>query len=338
MSLLDKYIVEVGKHLPRKNRLDLQTEIRSTLEDMLEDRSREAGRPVDEAMISEVLQEFGAPAKVAASYQPARYLIGPRTFPLFELLIKIVSSVLIMASLIGFGLRFWEGVTTGPAFIQALGNWALQLMGSLISAFGSIVLVFAILERVLPASEFEQDEEKWVPALLNAEPDPDEVKRSELIVETLFIVLGLVLLNLYPQVRSMATLQSSPLLYLLPLSEAFYSYLPWINLLGVLTIALNLFLLRQGAWTTLTRLASLGLDLAGILLAGAMLVGPALVDTALLSSMPGAGANEVLVPLMNVVPKIALVIVIVVQSIEAVQIIWRLVGSRNAPKAFLPKA
>jgi len=35
MNLIDKYIAEVGKHLPRKQRADIEAEIRSTLEDML---------------------------------------------------------------------------------------------------------------------------------------------------------------------------------------------------------------------------------------------------------------------------------------------------------------
>ena len=47
MNLIDKYIAEIGKHLPRKGRADIEAEIRSTLEDMLEER-----KPAD-AQISE---------------------------------------------------------------------------------------------------------------------------------------------------------------------------------------------------------------------------------------------------------------------------------------------
>ena len=36
MKLLDRYVTEVGKYLPRKQRADIEQEIRSTLEDMLE--------------------------------------------------------------------------------------------------------------------------------------------------------------------------------------------------------------------------------------------------------------------------------------------------------------
>ena len=68
MNLIDKYIVEVGKHLPRKNRADIEAEIRSTLEDMLDERKQGDG-PADEATVMQVLKEYGAPREVAAKYK-----------------------------------------------------------------------------------------------------------------------------------------------------------------------------------------------------------------------------------------------------------------------------
>jgi hypothetical protein len=51
MDLLDLYVSEVGKHLPLKSRRDIEAEIRSVLQDMLDERAQAAGHPVDEAMI-----------------------------------------------------------------------------------------------------------------------------------------------------------------------------------------------------------------------------------------------------------------------------------------------
>ena len=39
MSLIDRYIAEVGRHLPEKNRKDIEAEIRSMLEDMIDENS-----------------------------------------------------------------------------------------------------------------------------------------------------------------------------------------------------------------------------------------------------------------------------------------------------------
>ena len=338
MNLLDKYILEVGKHLPRNHRLDLQTEIRSTLEDMLEDRSQAAGKPVDDAMTSEVLMEFGAPSKVAAAYQPERYLIGPRMYPFFIMVVKIVISVLTVVGMVGLAISFVDSGGAGVDFLNAIGKWGAEFVTGIISAFGNIVLVFAILERVLPKQEFDTEEaDKWKPEDLNKEPDPDQVKRSELIFEILFVMLGLALLNLYPQLIGVATIKDNTWIYIPALSDAFFTYLPWINLLGLLQIVLNLFLLRQGFWQTATRLASLVVEVGGIVLAVFMLRGPSLVDTASLAGTPLADATDVLVPLINFVPTLVLIIVIIISSIESIQLIWKLINQRNESKVFLTR-
>ena len=44
MKLIERYIAEVGRHLPQKNKEDIQTEIGSTIEDMLDDHFGDAHR------------------------------------------------------------------------------------------------------------------------------------------------------------------------------------------------------------------------------------------------------------------------------------------------------
>ncbi len=67
MELIDRYVYEVGRHLPRKDRSDIQVELQSTLVDTLEDRVE--GDPSQEDVVA-LLKEFGSPQKVAASYWP----------------------------------------------------------------------------------------------------------------------------------------------------------------------------------------------------------------------------------------------------------------------------
>src|SRR6188474_235110 len=103
MNLIDRYITELGKHLPRRNRTDIEAEIRSTLEDMLDER-KQANGPSDEATVLELLKEYGSPREVAATYKTHQYLIGPRLFPTFEMVLRIVFAVVSGASLIGLGV------------------------------------------------------------------------------------------------------------------------------------------------------------------------------------------------------------------------------------------
>ena len=137
MNLIDKYIAEVGKHLPRKQRADIEAEIRSTLEDMLEERNQ--AEASNEAQVIELLKEYGEPRKVAESYIGPRYLIGPRLYPTFELIVKIVLAAVLGAGLLGYGLS--ASITksfAGTEFFSFLGQFWMGLLGGMISAFGNI--------------------------------------------------------------------------------------------------------------------------------------------------------------------------------------------------------
>lgn len=333
MNLIDKYIAEVGKHLPRKNRADIEAEIRSTLEDMLEERKQAQG-VVDEAVIVALLKEYGPPREVAESYSGPRYLIGPRVYPIFELVTKIVLAVLLGIALVGLGISLARTSLTGPEFLLTVGNSVLGLLGGLITAFGNIVLVFAILERVLPAKEFEKETEDWNPAEFASEPDPDRVKFGEQIVGIFFLTLFLVILNLYPGVIGFGFFNENDWVFISPvLTEAFFGYLPWINILLLLEIGCGIYLLRQGWWTAGLRIINILLNLAGIALAVVMLRGPALAELTpeQLAGTPLAESAEVFARLGNLLPTMVLIIVIIVSSIEVAQMVYHLVKSRPSP-------
>jgi hypothetical protein len=332
MNLIDRYVAEVGKHLPRNGRADIEKEIRSTLEDMLEERNQASPDAEREAAVIALLKEYGEPRKVAESYTGPRYLIGPRIYPTFEMVLKIVMAVVLGVGLFGYGLSV--SVTksyAGAEFFSSLGQFWVGLLGGMISAFGNIVIVFAILERVLPAKELEKAEkEEWNPADLAKEPDPNEVKPSETIATIVFIAAGLIIFNLYPNLVGFFFNTDGEWTFIPLLSKAFFAYLPWINLLGLVQIVFNLYQLRRRAWTLASRLFNMALEVSGIALAIAMLRGPSLIDlsTGKLAGTPLAEAADVLTKVMDFVPGIVLVIVIVVSGIEVAQMAYRLFNTR----------
>ena len=70
-----------------------------------------------------VLVEYGAPEKVAATYPNQNYLIGPRMYPIFELVTRIVLIVLFAVTLAGLGLGATQGVFwTIPSFVRLGGE------------------------------------------------------------------------------------------------------------------------------------------------------------------------------------------------------------------------
>jgi hypothetical protein len=214
MKLIDRYVTEVGKSLVLvKGRKDIEKELRSTLEDMLEDRAQKAGKPVDEAMELELLKEYGSPDKVAETYNPHPYLIGPRLFPLFILLLKIVLGAVTLGLTIATGMQI---ISHPPVTIMELftflGQAFLNLISAFIAAFGNIALIFALIERFAPTSKYEfgalhkvgnkitilqaaDEEEEWDPAVLMKEPEPQEIKSWEPILAIVFTFIVISIFN-----------------------------------------------------------------------------------------------------------------------------------------------
>ena len=248
MTLIDLYVAEVGKRLPLRSRTDIEAELRSTLEDMLEDRSRKAEKPVDDEMVKDLLKEYGPPDKVAAAYHPTQYLIGPRLYPFFVFVLRIVLSVLTVVLLVMLGIQIATQPLPGPELARAIASGLAGILGAALQAFGNIALVFAILERVLPASEFKFDERKkeWDPATLMKQAEPAEVKLWEPIAAIVFTAAAMFVINGYPQIVGLWFLQNGQWHPLPVLTEAFFRWLPYLNVLWALQIALNLVLLRQG--------------------------------------------------------------------------------------------
>ncbi|HEX2994769.1 MAG TPA: hypothetical protein VHP14_08095 [Anaerolineales bacterium] len=333
MNLIDKYIAEVGKHLPRRNRADIEAEIRSTLEDMLEERKQAQGQ-MDDGAISELLKEYGAPRKVAESYVGPRYLVGPRMYPFFEMVTRIVFIVLIAITLIGVGISLVNANLSGPEVLKTIGSSLLSLLGGLMTAFGNIVLVFAILERVLPKADFEKELEDWDPKELASEPDPDRLGMGEQIVSIFFTVLFLVVLNLYPNLIGIGFFSESHWTFITPvLTKAFFNYMPWINILALLQIGFHVYLLRRGSWNIASRVANIVLELADIALAAVMLRGPALVamTPAQFAGTPLADEAEFFANGANWLPTLVLAVVIFAGIIEIVEMINHLLKNRQTP-------
>jgi hypothetical protein len=225
---------------------------------------------------------------------------------------------------------------SGTAFLSAVSKFAMSFISGSITALGYIVLAFAVIDRSMAAqevaAELEEERTAWDPQSLARQPDPDQVKPAESIFAILFLLLGLALFNLYPQWVGFWWLVDGEWTHVPMLAPAFFTYLPWINLLILLEIGLHLVLLRRGRWGIGTRLTNIVLNLAGILLAAAMLAGPALIELnpASFVGTPLADVTQTLSWVFGWMPDIILVILIVVQAAEVVQDVVRLIRGKPA--------
>jgi hypothetical protein len=332
-KLFDRYVHEVGRRLPKKQRADVEAELHSLLMDTLQDRTDE-GTDQDalEATQVAILEEFGPPAKVAAGYAPPhRYLIGPRVFDLYLLVASVVVGSLSLVFLVILPILAMLGE---PEPLSALGSYLVGMiddyLGALLAGLGSVTLTFAILERVLPDSALDkEDEETWDPRTL---PEIEDTERTRiqiggLIVETVLTVIGLILFNFFPQwigIGFVASIDDAPARwYAIPLltQDFFTIYLPLINVSWILQIILNVVLLRQGRWQLVTRLVDVALTAFGAFILYRMITGPAFLT---FEAITIESLRQLLDSFLPILIKIGLVIGFIATIGEIIQKLYRI--------------
>jgi hypothetical protein len=267
MEIIDRYVHEIGEHLPWNLRADVEQELRSLLEESLEERARAANRPADAELAAQVLREVGAPREVARRYLPQdQYLIGPRLFPAYKLAITIaliviaaISGALALASIItsalGHGVNL-DALTVAKIISRFIVNIFFNV--------ALLTLVFAVMERA--QAHRAAAAPAWSPAMLPPVKDPDRISQAAMVIGMYLILAFAVLFNFYPEWVGFAVVDGRVTLRGL-LRPEFATYMPLINLFWALDFTLSLVVLRHGRWRRETRWAefALGIYAAAIL-------------------------------------------------------------------------
>jgi hypothetical protein len=358
MNLIDTYVSEVGRRLPAKQRTDIEAEIRSVLQDMLDERSQKAGKPVDEEMTLQVLKEYGAPDKVAATYLGERYLIGPRLYPIFMLVVRIALTVIGVLAAIGVGIALYQTTLNLQDVLVMLVKTMANFAASAMTVLGNVVLVFAIIEWALYSAGAKGEikglpkEKEWDPRSLFKLSGPNQVRMGETIVEIVGSFAAIVIFNFYPQLFSFTpslngvvesgnwAIGFSNAAFVPLLSEAFFYFVPYLTIVWALTILLDIVLLRMGTWNTLTRSIFIGLKVISLMIAAGMLAAPSLIALTAASVAGPLGsleAGQTLVNMLNLFIKAALWLGIFGTTVEIIKAIARMVTSKSMPYSFPEK-
>ena len=315
-ELFDRYVHAVGEELPRRLREDVKAELRSLLDEMLEDRARRSQHAPDVEMAAAVLREFGEPEAVAARYRPPGHLIGPELYPTFLLVARIVLAVLIGLGGLLLALALWRAEAPLADLGRTLWEVAVQIAGLALMNLGLLVLIFAGLERWGARHPQPTAPDSWNPLDLPAVEDPDRVERGSLITTLCVNIALIVVLNFFPGLVAIFFVHDGawgrwPLLA----PEFQTDLLPWFTAAWALEALLNLAVLWQRRWTALARWAEFGLSILSIIvLARALMGGPILLPEILTS-----------------LAKLVLAIILVIAVLEAAGQIYRLLGRLIAP-------
>ena len=162
---------------------------------------------------------------------------------------------------------------------------------------------------------------------------------GETILEIVGCFAAITIFNFYPQILGFRIFSngnwylgagsavSTPLL-----SQAFFHFVPYLTVVWVLTILLDIVLLRYGHWNTLTRIFFIILKIINISIAAGMLAAPSLLALTTASLTPAMGSSQAagsLVTMLNLFMRIALGLGIFGSAVEIIRAISRMLMNES---------
>ena len=234
-DMIERYIYDVTRRLPEKDREDVKRELGASINDML------PANP-SEQDITKTLTELGDPKVLSEKYRDKpRYLISPAMFEIYISVLKLV--VLIVAVVCAcVGVLISISAESVPEIIGAAVGMAVE--GALQAAFW-VTLGFALYDHF-------GSKKPWALSNLPDLPEEEEsanISRASsavgLILSVFFTALFIILITRGEWF--LLLVQNSHVI--IPFSDAaLFRLIPFIFLLGALGVIINAFKLYWARW------------------------------------------------------------------------------------------
>lgn len=283
--MIDQYVYDVTRRLPRGQRADIEQELRGLIEDMLADRTGNIQKEDVEA----VLTELGRPSELAAKYRGTkRYLIGPDYFDIYWLVVKIVTA----ATAFGITVALIVGlITEQPQNVwPVIGQYFLDTFMAVVQAFAWVTVVFAIIQRFAKKGSAqkmkEEFQEAWKPADL---PDLPAAKTrigiAEPIAGIVFTVIVLVFLNVASHLIGIYVLTEPVTIIPIFNMHVWYDMIWLINIMICLGVVKEVIRLLYGRYTVGLAAAVTVIGVVSIALVVTVFLPPAIWNGDLITSL-----------------------------------------------------
>jgi hypothetical protein len=282
-ELIERYVYEVGRRLPRKMQADIQLELSSLLHDTLKEQADAEGVEPTPEMAAAVLRDFGKPKEIAAQYHREQYLIGPQLFPTFKTIIVIVLTIISIGHAVGFIFSLARG--EAPNFWLSLGNMLVDYAQAVIFNAGLVTFVFAILERAPFERTTVSEMADWDPFELPEVKDPDRIKRSEVTTGIFWTIFFIILFNYFPEYIGYIGIEGGEVKGFSLLASEFFVHVPWLTSIWSLEVLLKVIVLRDGRWQRSTRWAEFGLGLFTLYVMYQIVIGGPIFTLSILTSI-----------------------------------------------------
>lgn len=249
MNLIDRYVKEVAKYLPKDACEDVSKELRANIEDMLPDNYNEED-------VYKVLEELGSPMKLANEYNPQkRYLIGPGYFDKYLKVLKMVVGICIAVS-IGIETIAYIINTAQTDYVGIIVELFTKVIaGALVGAVQGVfwvTIVFVILERSgVESGYLPFCDSKWTPESLPSSVNQHlKISRGETVFSVICTIVFTALLYFQPQLLAVYNLNDTGITNSVPLFNInrLNVYMFYILTLAVLQLGLFIWKYITERW------------------------------------------------------------------------------------------
>ncbi|QWH17991.1 hypothetical protein EXW62_13215 [Bacillus mycoides] len=284
MSLIDVYIQEVARRLPEKNREDITLELRSTIEDMLPD-------DYNEDDVKSVLEKLGSPVSMANGYlDRPMHLIGPRYFDVYTTLLKMIIPIAAVIALIAMVAENFIGYSGDQAVLDVILKLVGKGIGEIVEVglhvFFWLTLVFVILERTDKDKDTQPlttSLKKWTPDdLKNISyiPKKKAISKFEVFGGLMWTAIWATFYFYANHLVGVYEGTENGLKFVVPTfnQDVLLQYWPIVVVMIVFEVAISLYKLVQGQWTTRLAIGNTILQITGTIVFIIIVVNPHLFN------------------------------------------------------------
>lgn len=262
-ELIESYVDDVIRRLPRRQQRDVGLELRSLLAVELDARARDAGKPADDTMTLALLRDFGAPLDVADRYHPGFIIIRPAETRSFVAL--SLGGVLLQWAVTLVAILAGQKASVSP-LTWIIG--ALWWPGLLI-----LIQMFVAWMRARSGGE----KQPWIP---NHVVDRDRINRPLMTLALAFWVVGAAALIALPWLGEILPGAPRPVIAAFAFDPSFWGRALYVLPLWAASFAVQAMVVIDGRWTARMRRIESVLSIAWALLLLWFVLGGAIFEQA----------------------------------------------------------
>ena len=256
--LTDSYVTATLRNVPRRQRADIERELRASIADDVDGRIDHGASAKDAEFAA--LDELGDPAQLAANYSGRQLtLIGPNTFTSYTTTLKVVEGTtipIVFIVLIAVGLSQHHPVAaTIAGAISVAVTVAVYL-----AVF--LTIAFALIDRATTRNvDASRRGIRWSPKFLPVDNRPAQKSWGESVSSVIFTVIVVAAVAIQRTESPVSTSGDVPIQILAPSLWDFW--LPYFLVVLLLGVALDFVRLGIGRWHPVTTSIGTLLTLAG---------------------------------------------------------------------------